>query len=313
MLVQPSRRQPPDWVNAMNRPHTPKLWFVPRTNPNPHRMATVGAELRALRKRAGMTQREVATKAGFKAHTQLAQAELGKHAFSVEAVTRVLDALDADAEARTRILGLVREDGGPGRLDAGVPGAGHALQDLIAYEHDARRITDVALGLIPGLLQTSEYARAIMGDDSDARLRIALRMGRRDVLTRDRDPVELVAYIDSEVLVRPIAPPDVMRDQLRFLLDMGQRPNITIRLVSSTVSGWHPMLAGPFELIEFGEVATPVVLLEHHRSSLFLWQKNAVADFLDAASQIEAVAMTPAESAEAIAYLINGNASAKER
>jgi hypothetical protein len=159
--------------------------------------------------------------------------------------------------------------------------------------------------MIPGLLQTSDYARAIMGEVSDSEMRVALRSGRRDILTRGRNPAHLVALIDSEALIRPVAAPDVMADQLRHILHMADAPNVTVQVVSSAVRGYHPMLAGPFELIEFLK-AKPIVLLDHHRSSAFLWAENDVAEFVQAAEQIKKLAMSPEISTKLITEIVTG-------
>jgi hypothetical protein len=134
---------------------------------------------------------------------------------------------------------------------------------------------------------------------------VALRMGRRDILTRSRRPAELTAYISSDVLVHPVAAPDVMVDQLRHLLEMAQRPNVEVRIVPSTVRGYHPMLAGPFLLLEF-PAAPPIVHLEHYRTVAVLWEDDDVRHYTGAVEKIDEIAMTPARSAEVIAEIVNG-------
>jgi len=277
------------------------MWYMSGTSA---RLRDLGAELKALREAQGIGVRALAREAGMKTHAHISLWEKGERRPPEETLARVLTVLNCSSDDRERLLGLLREAQGPGRFAAGMPGLGETVSKLIDLESSATRITDCSPLLIPGLLQTSGYARAIMGDSPHAEARVVLRAGRRDVLTR-RDPVELIALIDSEVLVRPVAPRDVMIDQLRYLLEMGERPNVTIQVVSSTRPGWHPGLAGPFELIEFKK-APPVVHLEHHRSSAFLWEGDDVREFADAANEVRKVAMTPAESAEAIAWIVNG-------
>lgn len=266
----------------------------------------LGAELKALREAAGLTLRQLEARVPF-GNAKISLIENGHRLPSMDDLAALLDALDIHGEERERILGLRRDaDEAPGLIAAGTPSIGPQLAQLIDHERTASRIVDVAPLLIPGLLQTSNYARAIMGDTPSAETRVALRSGRRDILTRRTpDPVELLALIDTEVLVRPVAPQDVMADQLHHLLDMAARPNVTIQVVPSTRPGWQPMLAGPFELLEFPR-ASPIVLLEHHRSSLFLWEEEDVKEFTDAAEQIRKVAMTPAESAGVIEDIVNG-------
>lgn len=260
----------------------------------------LGAELRKIREAAGMSMRAMGERVGV-ANPQISMWENGHRLISAESLATVLDKMDVAAGERERLMAMLRDTEGPGRLSTGRPAADDQLSQLIAYERSAIRITDMAPLLIPGLLQTSEYSRAILGDDTSA----TLRAGRREVLTR-RNPVEYAAYIDSEVLVRPIGPPDVMVDQLQHLLEMGERPNITIQLWQSTHPGWHPGLTSPFLMLEFA-ATTPVVHLEHHRSSAFLWDRDDVAGFKAAAEKVRReVAMTPEESARVIADIAHG-------
>lgn len=258
--------------------------------------------LRDLRGHRSLTTRAVADRITVSA-ANISHWERGARLPSDERLCQLLDALDASADERERLLGLRRQAEGPGQFNAGQPGIDATLAQLIDHERAATRITVGAPLLIPGLLQTSDYARAIMSSQPDSELRVALRSGRRDIITRAREPVELVALIDSGALTRPVAPLAVMRDQLQHVLDLGRRPNVTIQVVSSTFQGYHPMLAGPSELIEFAKAAA-IVLLEHHRSSAFLWEEEDVAEFVEAAELIRTkVAMTPARSAEVIAEI----------
>lgn len=265
----------------------------------------LGAEVRAAREARGVSQRELARLAEITAHSRVSELESGKRLLSMPELERIFDQLQVDAAERERLLDLARSAEGPGELYAGQPGIGQTLAQLIDYERVATRIVDASPLLIPGLLQTSDYARAIMGDQPDSELRVALRSGRRDILTR-RNPVELLALIDSEALIRPVAPPDVMADQLRHVLRLAELPNVTVQVISSTTPGYHAMLSNAFELIEFAK-ARPVVLLDHHRSSAFLRNEEDIAVYAEAAEHIRRkVAMTPRESIEVIAHIVRG-------
>lgn len=264
----------------------------------------LGAALRALRDRSGLTTRALADLIGGSA-ANVSNWETGARLPSEERIGRICDATDATPDEREGLLGLRRRADGPGQLVGGAPSIGEQLASLIEHEQVARRITDVAPLLIPGLLQTSDYARATLVGQRDIDTRVALRIGRRDILDRTRDPAELVAYIDTEVLVRPVGTPSVMAEQLRHLVRMGERPNVTIQLVSSTSPGYNPMLAGPFIVLEF-VTATPIVHLEHYQASGFLWDNEDVRGFEAAAEKIRNVAMTPARTAEVIDELLRG-------
>jgi transcriptional regulator with XRE-family HTH domain len=264
----------------------------------------LGAGLRRLRAERGLTTRELGSRIGLSS-ANFTHWETGERLIREDHLVNILDVLEPDDDERERLLGLHRRAGGPGALVAGTPSIGEQLVQLIQYEQIATRLIDVAPLMIPGLLQTAEYARATFAELSDVDTRVALRIGRQQIITRTRQPVDLVAYIDSEALVRPIAPSDIMVDQWRHLLEMAQRPNIDIRLVSSMGAGYNPLLAGPFMWIEFPSAA-PIIHLEHYRASAFLWEQADVLAFSTAVEKISAKAMTSAATAEVIASIING-------
>lgn len=254
----------------------------------------LGAELRRLRKEAGLNTRVMAERTGV-SNANISFWETGKRLVPLGRLTALLDALSVTDDERERIMGLRRKADGPGELTTGSTSIGQRLTRLIELERTAIRLTDVAPLVVPGLLQTGDYARTIFGDGPETDTKVALRAGRREVITRRRNPVEFLALIDSGVLTRPIGPPEVMADQLDHLLRMAELPNVTIQIVPSTAPGHHPMLAGPFYLAEF-PTATPIVLLEHHRTSAFLWDRESVAAYMSAPDEIRQNAMSPERS-----------------
>lgn len=267
-------------------------------------LVDLGAEIKKAR--GARTLREVETRSGV-SNAVISMWENARRLPRSDDLESFLAAVEADEGTRDRILDLRRTVEGerePGQISGGPPSIGEAMDLLIQHESAASRIVDVAPLLMPGLLQTGAYTQAVMADAPSANTRVALRAGRREVLTR-KNPVEFIAIIDSEVLVRPVAHRHVMIEQLHHLLDMAKRPNITIQIVSSTHVGFHPLLAGPFELIEFPQ-SRPIVLLEHYRSSVFLWEEGDTSSFTEAAEQIRKAAMTPAQSAEVIEDIARG-------
>lgn len=260
--------------------------------------------LRDLRKKAGLSTRKMASLLGL-SNANITHWESGNRLIPLDRLTAYLDALTVGGDDRERLLGLRRRAEGPGELTAGVPSIGPQLTQLIEHEQTAVEITDYAPLTVPGLLQTTDYARAVLSRGPNTDTRVALRAGRRDVLTRRRDPVRFVALIDSEVFGRPIAPPAVMRDQFEHLLEMAALPNVTIRIVPSTAAGWHPGLAGNFIVFKFA-TARPVVHVEHYRASADLWRPEDIADYVDAVREIEEKAMTPDRTSEVIEKMIRG-------
>lgn len=264
----------------------------------------LGAELRRLRTEAGFNTRIMAERTGV-SNANISFWETGKRLVPLERLTTYLDALSVTDDERERIMGLRRKADGPGELTTGSINIGKRVTRLIELERTAIKITHVQPLLVPGLLQTSDYSRAVVGDDPDVDTKVALRAGRRDVITRRRNPVEFLALIDSEVLTRPIGSPEVMADQLDQLARMAELPNVTIQVVPSTAPGYHPMLAGPFVMFEF-PTATPIVLLEHHRTSAFIWDRESVAAYLSAPEEIQQRALSPERSLKLIKEIAKG-------
>ncbi|MGI8312342.1 DUF5753 domain-containing protein [Saccharopolyspora hattusasensis] len=170
----------------------------------------------------------------------------------------------------------------------------------------ATAITDVAPMVIPGLLQTADYTRAIMvaGEiaPTEIETRVLVRVGRREVFTR-RQPANLLALVDETVIRREIGGHYVMIDQLRHLLDISERPNVTLQVMPAGC-GWHPGLDGPFMVLESAD-GLPIVHLENRRAGLFFHEPDDVQAYQLAAEKIRKVALSPAASAELIAGVIS--------
>ncbi|WP_092523191.1 DUF5753 domain-containing protein [Actinopolyspora saharensis] len=182
-------------------------------------------------------------------------------------------------------------------------GTGHdELTTLLEFERTATSIVDVSPILIPGLLQTSDYARTILANESPGNLErlVAMRLGRRDVLTRRR-PVELTAIILETALRRPMGGHEVMADQLRYIAKVASdHSNVTVHVLPDT-GKWTQAHAGPFILFDFAKAA-PIVHFEHLSSSAFLSNAGDIKVHRDAAVNLREAAMNPTESIEFIAH-----------
>jgi transcriptional regulator with XRE-family HTH domain len=131
------------------------------------------------------------------------------------------------------------------------------LADYVGFEQDARLIRAFEPSLITALLQTEEYARALLvgGGSPEVERHLTERMARQAVL--DRAFVTVV--LDEDALKRPIGSPSIMRAQLAHVLDMTERPNLVVHVVPATFdTGAYPGLDGGVKLLtgdNFGEVA----------------------------------------------------------
>lgn len=270
------------------------------TNPTP-RAYILGSELRGHRQNAGLTTRALAHALDIKSHAVILRWEKGERVPSTEMVASVCTVLSVSGTERDRLIEMARDAAAEpaNSVSVGSSGEQDQLAALLEFERHAATITDVSPLVVPGLAQTSDYARAILGGAEDTDRRVSVRLGRRDVITRRRDPATYRAFLLESVLHQPIGDREVLLDQLGHLCDLSARDNVDIRVVPLS-AGWTPAHTGPFVLLEF-ERAAPVVHLEHHRSSAFLRDEGDVQAYLDARDNIDRAAMSADESTKLIA------------
>ncbi|MEV4602234.1 helix-turn-helix transcriptional regulator [Amycolatopsis sp. NPDC049253] len=275
------------------------------------RARAIGAELRRAREDAGLSARTLAARIGV-AHTTVGRWESGERSPRPTDVATVLGALGTDHELREELVELSRNTDGRHWVASGLPEQQRQLAALLELERDATRIVNVSPLLIPGLLQTSGYARAIIGAGGvpagEIETRVAVRIGRRDVIMRRERPAELLALVDESALRRNIGGPAVMAEQLRALDEASCWSNVTLRAIPES-AGWHPALEGPFDVLEFVD-RTPVVQIENRRSALFFHESVDVEAYRLATDRVQDIAMSPDETRAFIADVL-GNLETK--
>jgi hypothetical protein len=206
---------------------------------------------------------------------------------------------------RDELLDLVRrsEERGWWTRQPGLP---QLWRSLIDFEAKATRVQNYEALVVPGLLQTAEYARAVIQGIaptiSDAELDnlVAARMARQAVLTRSSAP-QFFAVIDEVALRRPVGEPGVMRRQLAHLLSVAEQPHVTLRVVP-LAAGAHAGLRGPFVILEFAEEPA-LIYHENHGTELFLEEEADLAAYRVALGAILTVALAPPATIELIAAL----------
>jgi transcriptional regulator with XRE-family HTH domain len=265
---------------------------------NTPRAHALGAALREHREAACLTIRKLGSLLD-RHHTAITRWENGRIAPSVADTSAVLGILGVTGPERDRLLELARDAADPNWV---APGVHRHLAALTEYERTASRVTNVQFAMIPGVLQTADYARSIMlsagATRGEAEQRVTYRMGRRDILTR-HNPVEFHAVIGEAALRYPPCDRLVMLEQLRHLQKVSDMDNVTVQALPLT-HGYSPALEGPFVLIEFDR-ARPVVQLEHYRSATTLTDQGDVRDYQDAADNLRRGAMSPAATEGLIA------------
>lgn len=261
----------------------------------------LGAELRQARERAGIGLRKLAARLDWDP-SRLSRFETGERSAKPEDVATILVALDAPLELRERLVAWAAEpNNGHSWSPITIPEQQQHLSAYLEFERTASTITEVVLGVIPGLLQTPDYARAIISRESappDVEQRVAVRLGRREVLRR-AEPLRLVAVIGEPALDGNVGGDAVMAEQLRHLLKMSAMPNVDLRVIP-TRSDWHPAMVNNFALFEFA-AASPIVHIETRWSGLYLHEEADVDLHRDAVERVLAAALSPEMSAETVA------------
>ncbi|NHD19445.1 MULTISPECIES: helix-turn-helix transcriptional regulator [unclassified Actinopolyspora] len=273
------------------------------TNGTPKAKA-LGARLKEARKAAGYTVRGLADQLGL-SHSAISRWETGARSPETEDVASVLAVTGASSADRSELLEMARGTNDPQWLSVQSGDRERQMAALLEFERDSSHITDVSPLLIPGLLQTADYARAIMiaGEvpPSEVETRVAVRVGRRETLTR-RNPAQLLALVGEAAIRQQIGGRETVVDQLNHLLNVAEMPNVDLRVVPAS-AGWTPALEGPFVLIDFDN-DTPIVHLENRRAALFFHESADVDAYRSAVDKVKQVAMTPADSTALIANVI---------
>ncbi len=152
--------------------------------------------------------------------------------------------------------------------------------------------------VVPGLLQTEAYVRAITAasfpaeNAEDSERRVALRLARQDLLKRPAPP-EYWVVLEETVLRRPIGGPQVMRGQIEHLIECAARPDVTIQVLPFA-AGWHPAMYGMFNIFRFPDDTLPdVVYSEALTSAYYLNKPEETTQYTEALDRMGAQAATP--------------------
>jgi len=177
----------------------------------------------------------------------------------------------------------------------------------VGLEGAATEVRNFELAVVPGLLQTEDYARAITtaafpDQPDEAERRVELRMARQVCLTED-PPLRFWGIVDEGVLHRRTGGEDVMRAQLRHLVDLSRRPNITLQVLPYS-EGWHPGTTGSFSVLEFPDaVHSPVAYIESQAGDVYLEREDDLRRVTLTYTHLQTAAISQAKSRELIAAI----------
>ena len=273
------------------------------------RRMLLGSQLRRLREARGIT-REAAGYSIRASESKISRMELGRVSFKTRDVEDLLTLYGITDEAeRQSLLSLARE--------ANVAGWWHSYSDIlpnwfptyVGLEGAAALIRAYEVQFVHGLLQTEEYARAVVrrgmkgASADDVERRVALRLERQKYLLADNGP-EFHVVLDEAALRRLYGDREVMRGQLQHLIDISERPNVRLQVMPFSFGG-HSGESGAFTILSFPESdLSDVVYLEQLTSALYLDKREDVAQYEQALKELQQDSPGPDESRDLLRGLL---------
>lgn len=251
----------------------------------------IGLELQRLRKDRGLSVKEVGEQLGVSAST-ISRIETGKREPTSEEVASILTVLKVVGVGREQLIDRARRQDQPDMMESST--STEQGRNFLNFEQKATSVVDFELMLVPGLGQTADYAHAalsalrVQDREEDLEPWVGLRMRRQAILTR-RDPPQLHFILTELGLRQPLGGPKVMSKQIRHLIDLAERPNVTINVLPAKVAA-HPGLLGQFIIMEFAADPT-VVYVEDKTTGLFLDDPDKVAIYKLTAEKLTDLAL----------------------
>jgi transcriptional regulator with XRE-family HTH domain len=268
------------------------------------RRRQLGHELRRLREASGATIDQVAERLSCSA-SKISRIETGQSGISQREVRDIVAAYGVGGAPAEALVEMAREAKQRGwwQLYGAV-----LTSAYVGLEAAADEIRSYEVLVVPGLMQTEDYARAMIraarpdiGDD-EVEQRVRVRMNRQSLLTQD-DPLNVSVVLDEAVLHRPVGGPGVMRRQLERLCEVAVLPNVTLQVLPFA-AGAHGGMDGTFSMLLFHEPTNhDLVFAANAAGGLFLEKEDEVKRYAVIFNLLRSSALPPPESAEMIAAL----------
>ncbi|MBO0802171.1 MAG: helix-turn-helix domain-containing protein [Nocardiopsaceae bacterium] len=267
------------------------------------RRRRLAAELRRLRHESGLLIEDVAADLGWQP-SKLSRIENRQVGITTSDLRKLLDVYKMkDQASRDQLLDMARRATERGWWQSFTSGVmPNALANLIGLETEARAIRSYEPELVPGLLQTEAYARAVMRawqpgwTAADIDRRVEIRLGRQDVL-REPGASLLASYIINEaVLRRAVGGNEVMHEQIEVLAKERDPANVTVQVLPFN-TGAHPSMAGPFQILTFpDEGDLGIVHLESAMNAITLERPEELRRYEEIWGSLQARALSPEDS-----------------
>ncbi len=261
------------------------------------RLRRLAAELRSLRASSGLTRDEVVERTGINVATMY-RIEHARVRPQTRTLRTLLDLYGVEREQQAELVELLRDARERGWLHAYESELPEQYMNFIGFEGEARSSWNYESLFVPGLLQTEDYARAVItgvlpfASRDEVERRVEVRMERQEVLRND-NPLELWGIVDEAALRRQVGGQDVMRAQLRHLVDASELANITFQVIPFD-AGAHAGMPGSFVFLQFADPAIPdVVYVDSMAGELFLEAESDIRRYRLVFEHLRAVAASP--------------------
>lgn len=224
-------------------------------------------------------------------------------------VGKLCDLYGADAETRRVLVALAEQTKVKGWFQPEADILPPNFDTYLGLEDTASQISWYDSNLIPGLMQTAGYARAIITSvgrrsEEETERRLKLRLRRQQALQRDR-AINLNVVLHESVLRCTVGGPQVMAEQLQRVNELGQLPNVRVRVLPFDAGAHAGMTSGPFEILQFfDETMPPMVYIDGFLGGLWFKGKEELAKYEDAFHDVEDRALDQADSEELITHAV---------
>ncbi|MEV6481278.1 helix-turn-helix transcriptional regulator [Streptomyces sp. NPDC051576] len=268
------------------------------------RRRRLGQELRRLRELKGMTAEEVAERL-LVSQSKISRLENGRRSISQRDVRDLCGVYEVeDLRIVDSLMQMAK--------DSRQQGWWHSFGDIpysvyIGLETDAASLRVYDPQVVPGLLQTREYAEALITGalpetaSADVEKRVQVRLRRQERISAPENPLRLWTVMDESALRRVVGNRSLMRDQLEHLVEQSQLPHVTVQVIPFDM-GAHPGLNGQYAILEFPDAAdSSVVYIEGVTSDLYLEKANDVQKYSVMYEHLRAQALNVDQSRQFIA------------
>ncbi|WP_200303731.1 helix-turn-helix domain-containing protein [Streptomyces adelaidensis] len=281
---------------------------MPPTNSPTLRQRRLGAELRKLRERAGLTATGAAAQLGVN-QARVSMIETGRTPISADRVRSMARAYDCSDEAYVDALAAMTGRRTRGWWEAYREHLPATLVDVAELEANAAALRVALVIHIPALLQTTDHARALFRAvvppmrQYEIEHRLTYRIKRQGVLHRDTPP-PYTAIIHETALRMGFGGPEVTRGQLKHLLEMSELPHATVRLIPFGTE-YFPSTGQSFDYVQ-GPVSQldTVELDTHHGGCAFLDAEAVLSKYRSVLDHMESCALGPAETRDFVHKLV---------